>query len=178
MNKSRARSAPPIRLRAPFITSASKPKRAANSVRKNFPAAGSVGARYIVPLHISRPYANWQRQSAQAGVPFDSAQDKPVLLVLNVELAAQISTNKIRWNARGRGRAGARGERPAARGKSRSDELAPGHGGLPARRFSRSAQAAAAASTEKAFLAPDPGSERSRSGGQRSTEGGVGSRLG
>src|SRR2546428_9576082 len=100
MNKSRARSAPPIRLRAPFITSASKPKRAGNSVRKNFPAAGSVGARYIVPLHISRPYANWQRQSAQAGVP--------VLLVLNVELAAQISTNKIRWNARTGGRAGAR----------------------------------------------------------------------
>src|SRR2546425_6118716 len=108
MNKSRARSAPPIRLRATFITSGSKPKRAGNFVRKNFPAAGSVGARYIVPLHISRPYANWQRQSAQAGVPFDSAQGKPVLLEPHDRLVKKICTFPLRGAPRRRGRAGAR----------------------------------------------------------------------
>src|SRR6266568_7789891 len=90
-------------------------------------------------------------------------------------ILAALDQESLRPAVGGRSRAGARRECPAARGKSRSDELAPRHGGLSARRFSRSAEAAAASSPEKAFLAPDPGLERSGSGEQRSTEVVVGS---
>src|SRR6266851_6473330 len=59
-------------------------------------------------------------------------------------------------------RAAGRRSGAAARGKSRPDELAAGHGGISSRGVSGAGEAAAFAAAAQEFLAPDSGVARSR----------------